>query len=341
MIKHDIIVIGASAGGIQALIEIVKGLPEDFQASIFIVQHIPAHSPSKLPEILSRSGHLKAINPSDGEKIESGKIYIAPPDHHLLIEKNHIIIKKGPKENRFRPSVDALFRSAAYVYGSRVIGVVLSGYLDDGTSGLWSVKRRGGISIVQNPEDAEYPYMPLSVLEYVEVDHIVPVSKIADLLIKLTKQEAPSVPKISESEMKRLELEVIISSKGDAFELGILNMGELTSLTCPECHGALISLKEGKLVRFRCHTGHAFTSSTLLAGITKSVEEKLWEGMRGMEEATILLEKMAAHFNDSGKKESAKLFSQKAKETKKRAKVIHDLTFSQEVMSSDNINNKK
>ena len=340
MYKRDIVVIGASAGGIAPIIEIVKALPKDFKASVFIVVHVSPASPSSLPAILTRSGPLKAIHPMDREKIEPGKIYVAPPDHHLLIEDGHTVVKKGPKENRFRPSVDALFRSAAYEYGSRVIGVVLSGFLDDGTSGLWSVKRLGGISIIQQPEESEFPDMPLNVLEYVDVDYKLKASEIAPMLVKLTEEKAPKTPKLSAEELKRMKLEIVIAYTGNAFELGILSMGKLTSFTCPECHGALVSLDEGNLTRFRCHTGHGYTTSTLLAGVTKVIDENLWEAMRGIEEATLILEELGAKFNAKGKTDDAKLFLKKADEARKRSKVIHGLTFEQEIMSAD-IRHKK
>src|SRR3954463_2702932 len=174
MTKRDIIVIGASAGGVNALMGLMKTLPADLNASIFIVLHLPPYSPSHLPEILTKNGPFKAVHPLDGEQIQPGRIYVAPPDHHMLVENSRIVVKKGPKENRFRPSIDALFRSAAYSYGARVIGVVLTGLLDDGTSGMWSVKRLGGISVIQLPEDALYPSMPESVQKHVEVDYSVP-----------------------------------------------------------------------------------------------------------------------------------------------------------------------
>src|SRR5687768_14648135 len=163
MAKRDIVVVGASAGGVKALTEFVRSIPQGFKGSVFVVLHIPAASPSNLPAILTRAGVLKAIHPNDGEKIKPGLIYVAPPDHHMLLEGTSVLVKKGPEENRFRPSIDALFRSAAYVYGSRVIGIVLSGLLNDGTSGLWSIKRLGGLTIIQEPGDADYPSMPINV----------------------------------------------------------------------------------------------------------------------------------------------------------------------------------
>lgn len=335
MIKRDIVVIGASAGGVTALIDLVKSIPKDFAGSIFVVLHVPSSSPSNLPGILKRAGLLNAVHPKDGVQIQRGKIYVAPPDHHILLEGTRVLVKKGPEENRFRPSIDALFRSAAYVYGPRVIGVVLSGLLNDGTSGLWSVKRLGGVTIIQEPEDAAYPSMPLNVLEYVKVDHTVPASQIGPLLSKLTAEKASRRPKISKTELEFLKMEVTISKQDNAFSMGIMNEGNLTPFTCPECHGVLVRLIEGKFIRFRCHTGHAYTASTLLADLSKSVEETLWQSMRGLEETTLLLKHIARHFKEQGQKKAAAIFLKKAKMTSKRARVIHDSVFTQELLSED------
>lgn len=194
MTKRDIVVVGASAGGITALKDLVKSLPPDFNGSVFIVLHIPPHTKTVLPSILDRAGALKVVQPRDGEPIQPGKIYVAANDHHLLIEDDRVMVRRGPKENRFRPSIDALFRSAAYTYGPRVIGIVLSGLLNDGTSGLWTIKRLGGVAVIQQPEDAEFPQMPENVLEYVEVDHAVAASEMGSLLEKLTGEPSPKRP---------------------------------------------------------------------------------------------------------------------------------------------------
>jgi two-component system, chemotaxis family, protein-glutamate methylesterase/glutaminase len=335
MIKRDIIVVGASAGGLSPLKSFVSSLPSDFKGSVFIVLHIPPYSETRLAFILSRVGHLKVIQPKDGEEIKPGMIYVAANDHHLLLENSKVIVKKGPKENRFRPSIDALFRSAAYVYGSRVIGIVLSGLLNDGTSGLWSIKRLGGITIIQEPEDAEYPQMPQNVLEYVEVDYTLPVAQMGELVVKLNRETSPKTKRISAKERKLLELEVLIATRDDAFDLGIMNFGELTTFTCPDCHGALARLKEGNLIRFRCHTGHAYTASTLLAELTTSVEETLWQGMRGMEEMNLLLQNIEKHLKQLGHKKQAAIFQGKAEEAAHRARIIHDSIFRQEQFSED------
>jgi two-component system chemotaxis response regulator CheB len=251
------------------------------------------------------------------------------------IGNGKVVVKKGPKENRFRPSIDVLFRSAAYVYGPRVIGIVLSGLLNDGTSGLWSVKRLGGITIIQEPEDAEYPQMPQNVLEYVEVDHIVPAASMGALLETLVHEKAAIKFKVSKEEMKLLKMEVIIATHNNAFEMGIIEMGELTSFTCPDCHGALARLKEGNIIRFRCHTGHAFTASTLLANLSESVEEMHWQAMRGMEETNILLLNIAKHLRELGHRKQAAIFFSKSEDASHRVRIIHDSVFRQEQYSED------
>lgn len=333
--KRDIIVIGASAGGLPALMELVKGLPADFPAAIFIVLHLSPFSTNFIPEILSKLGPLEVVEPSDGEPIQYGRIYVAAPDNHLLLENDKIIIKRGPKENRFRPSIDALFRSASNLYGPRVIGVVLSGMLDDGTSGLWSVKRMGGLAIIQDPSDAAFPAMPANVLEYVKVDYQVPVAQLAALLFSLIGETIPKKPKIPTKELELLEMEVVIATHDNAFQMGIIQMGELTPFTCPDCHGALTQLKEGKIMRFRCHTGHAFTISALLAEVTESVEDHLWQAMRSLEESNMLLEKLGQHFTKEGQAGEAELFLTKARQMAKQARLIHDAIFAQQILSAD------
>ena len=316
---------GASAGGVMALIEFAKSLPDDLNASIFVVQHVAPSTPSVLPQIVARSGPFSASHASDGEEIKPRHFYIAPPDHHLLIEGDRVLVKRGPKENRFRPSIDALFRSAAYEHGSRVIGIVLSGLLDDGTSGLWTIQRMGGISIIQDPHDAEFPNMPRSVLEYVDVDHMVPVAYMGPLLAELVRQEVNGKPLLSQEELKRLEVEINIASQKNAFEMGIHNMGDPSLLTCPECSGALVELKEGRLTRYRCHTGHAFIASSLLADVTKSVEENIWKAVRGLEEAFMLLEREARECEETGNKKEAALLLARAAEYREKGRQLHKI----------------
>lgn len=333
--KPYIIVIGSSAGGLPALMEVVAGLPVSFPAAILVVQHVPPYADSNLHHILNRMGPLPAVAAKDGDKVVPGHIYVATADHHLLVEKEKLIVRKGPRENRFRPSVDALFRSAAYTYGSRVIGVVLSGALDDGTSGLWTIKRLGGLALIQHPGDALFPQMPVNVEQFVNVDYSVPASQIAALLSELTAKPSKAKTRISKKEIALLETEIVIATRDNAFQMGIIEMGELTPFTCPECHGALTQLKEGKIIRFRCHTGHAYTISSLLSEVSDNVETILWQAMQALEETTMLLTRVGEHFTDSKQDDIAKLFYKKAETMKKRSQLVHDTVLTQEILSTD------
>lgn len=333
--RRDIVVIGASSGGVSALLDLVKTLPADFPAPIFIVQHIGADSLSVLPELLSRAGALPSKHPRHGEAVEAGTIYVAPPDHHLLVEKDKVLVTRGPKENRFRPSIDALFRSAAYTYGPRVIGVVLTGYLDDGTSGLWTLQRLGGVAIVQDPHDAVSPSMPANALEYVDADYVVPLAELGALLVRLTTEWAPGKPRVTKAELHLLAIELTIAKKDNAFEMGIIEKGELTPFTCPDCHGALTQLIEGKLVRYRCHTGHAYTISSLLSELSASVESHLYQTMGGLEETKMLLRRMGEHFGKDKQPAIADVFFRKSEQTGEQARVVHDSIMQHEALSGD------
>lgn len=333
--RRDIIVLGASSGGVSALLELVKTLPADFPASIFVVQHVPADSPSMLPQLLSSVSALPTRHPQNGEIIEPGIIYVALPDHHLLLEGDQVLVTRGPKENRFRPSIDALFRSAAYTYGPRVIGVVLTGYLDDGTSGLWSVQRMGGLAVVQDPEDAQQSAMPTNALEFVAADYVVPLAELGSLLTRLTMEPAPIKPRLPAAQLDLLQLEFTIAKQNNAFELGIIEKGVLTPFTCPDCHGALTQLIEGRLIRYRCHTGHAYTVSALLGEVTQSVESMLYAAMRGLEETKMLLRNLGKHFGEDGQRDVADLFFRKADETGQQARIVHASILKHEALSGD------
>lgn len=339
---RDIIVVGASAGGVEALKDFVSGFQKDFKGSVFIVLHIPSYSETRLPWILSKAGPLEAVLPNDGDAIEPGKIYVAPNDHHLLLEKgDRVIVRRGPKENRFRPAIDALFRSAAYVYGSRVIGVVLSGYLDDGVSGLWTIQQQGGLAIVQTAEDAAQPQLPQNVQQYVKPDYKLTAHDMGPLISGLVQEPAPERNKFSQEELKRLEIEVIIATKDNAFEMGIMDMGKLTPFTCPECGGALVRLVEANILRYRCHTGHAYTASSLVAEVTETVEGFLWKAMRALEETNMLMNGVARHYEESNNSKDAALFMEKAKSAADRARSIHDLILQLPQFSEDNRLSKK
>jgi two-component system, chemotaxis family, protein-glutamate methylesterase/glutaminase len=319
MTSRDIIVIGASTGGIEALRTIAGGLPEDFPATLFVVFHSGPGAPGILHKILDRAGPLDAISPEDGERFLPGKIYVAPPDRHMLLEPHVICLTRGPKENRFRPAIDPLFRSAAQVYGPRAIGVILTGGLDDGTSGLWALKKLGGIAVVQDPDDALVPSMPQNALRYVSVDYRVKLVEIAPLLVRLTT--VPVYEKGAYEVPEHLDMEIKIAKQDPAIEYDIRNLWEKSSYTCPDCHGVLLKYKQGNHERFRCHTGHAFTTDVLLASVTESVEESLWTAIRTIEESVMLMQHLARHLKDKDPS-IAKEFLRSAQEAERQSTLV-------------------
>jgi two-component system chemotaxis response regulator CheB len=277
-----------------------------------------------LPQILSKAGPLPAVNPQDGDRIEPGRIYVAPNDRHMLLEHGTIRIARGPKENRFRPAVDPLFRSAAYIYGPRVIGVVLTGALDDGTAGLWTIKLRGGTAIVQEPSDAQVRSMPLNALDNVEVDHKLPALEIGALLGRLVREPAGPAPRVPATEDEKTAREILIARERDALEEGSLHLGDLSPFTCPECHGVLAMLREGSIVRFRCHTGHAFSADALLAANSEDLEARLWDAVRASDEAVIMLNRLGEEFARSGNAAAAEKCFDEAREAHERARPVRE-----------------
>jgi two-component system chemotaxis response regulator CheB len=339
------IVIGASAGGLEVLKNLFSQLPADLSVPVFVVMHVPAYHHSYLPEILTHVGALRAIHPQDGTRIESGIVYVAPPDHHLLIDAGNVAVKRGPKENGFRPSIDALFRSAAYSYGRGAIGVVLSGALHDGASGLWSFKRLGGVAIVQDPSEAAYASMPRSALEYVEADYKVRSTKVGPLLGDLVQEQfAEQVSMGSNKETsveERIATEVQIAAGTNVSQKNVLELGEPTPFACPECHGALVRIKEGKLSRYRCHTGHGFSEDALLEGIIQTTGEIIWQVARGLQEGQMLLEHMGQHMRDAGENDRAEKFFAKARDLGRRAAHFAEAARAQESLSSENISEQQ
>jgi len=333
MAKRNIVVIGASAGGIDAFKKLVRGLPRGFPASIFIVWHTAPNITSLLPKILDRETPLPVIEPFDGEKIRSGTIYVSRPDHHLLIEDGIVRVTKGPKENRFRPAVDPLFRSAAVAHGPRVIGVILSGGLDDGTAGLWTVKQNGGLAVVQDPVDAEFPSMPISALRAVEADYVLPVAEMGKLLDRLAGEEIEKVAEVSMEEKKKTSIEVKIAEGGNALELGVMELGDPSPISCPDCNGTLLKLKDGRHVRFRCHTGHAYSPDTLLSAISEQLEKSLWNSIRIGDESLMLLNYTADELAGAGHNEIAGVYRQKAEEMHDRIERIRKAALQSEELS--------
>jgi len=315
-----IIVIGGSAGSIESLTKLAAALPADLPAVIFIVVHIPSHTKSVLPNILNRAGVMSAAHPQPDEIFQPGHIYIAPPDFHLIVKPGHIHLARGPKENNCRPAIDVLFRTAARAYNVQVIGVVLSGVLDDGAAGLVAIKQQGGVAIVQDPDDALYSGMPLSAIENVEVDYILPASEIAAVLVKLAHEPidrttTPAVSDKMEIETDMAELETDAMQKQQ-------RPGTPSAFACPDCGGVLWELGEGNLVRFRCRVGHAFSVESLLAQQSDALEEALWTALRALEETAALRERMAERSEKLDHLARAQEFHNQAQQAKQRALLI-------------------
>lgn len=328
MRQHDIIVIGGSAGSIEALKTLVAALPPTLPAALFVVVHLSAESPGMLPNILGYHSQLPVLMAEDQLPISIGHIYVAPPDHHLLLEAGWMRVTHGPKENRFRPAVDPLFRSAAYAFGPQTIGVILSGMLDDGTAGLWAIKDRGGIAVVQDPGDALYPSMPQSALRYVAVDDRLRISDMAARLEQLVHE--PVAEKEENPMSDALSIETNIALGDNALHTGVLQLGSPSYFTCPECHGVLIQIEEGALLRFRCHTGHAYSQETLLAEVNEAIEMSLWNAVRTMDEKTILLRQMAQQLTAPQEAAKAQNFTQKAIEIEENSRLLRQLVLKQE-----------
>jgi two-component system chemotaxis response regulator CheB len=234
---------------------------------------------------------MRVVPAIDGSRLESRTIYVAPADRHLMLDESGIRLTRGPKECRSRPAVDALFRSAAIAYGSRVIGIILSGMLDDGTAGLWAVKDRGGIALVQEPADAAYDGMATSAITHVVIDEVAPVARLAQRLVELV---GVPVDPPEHAVLPHHAVETAIAMTGEGLKAGVMDLGRVSKYTCPDCHGVLVQIDEGPIVRFRCHTGHAFSPMTLIAEVNAAIDDGLWDTLRAIEERILLLRQMAA-----------------------------------------------
>jgi len=294
--RRDIIVMGGSAGALESLRCIVSRLPADLPAAILLVVHVAQDYPSILPEILSACGSLRAIHPHNKQRVENGMIYVAPPDHHLLLEDASIVLSRGPRENRHRPAIDPLFRSAARTYDARVAGVILSGELDDGSAGLMAVRMRGGIAIVQDPNEAIAPEMPRRAIQYAGADYVLPAAAIAELLIQLAARTESTTEPAREFHMPHKSAKIDEEARQANLENDppAKQAGQPSTFVCPECHGTLWELEEGGLLRFRCRVGHAYTADSLRLAFTQSTEEALWVAMRALEEKAALLRRLAS-----------------------------------------------
>lgn len=280
-----------------ALTQLVAQLPAELPAAVLVVQHLSVNSSGEyLVERLASHTALQCHLGQHQQHLRPGHLYLAPPDRHMLVKGLHLLITKGPHENHYRPAADALFRSAAASFGPRVIGVVLTGMLHDGTAGLEFIKRAGGITVVQDPADAEFPSMPESALRNVQVDYTVPLAGMGRLLRRLVGEPLPTGAAIPPD----IILEASIAERVVGTTEEISQLGHQVPLTCPECGGSLWEMQHGQVLRYRCHTGHAFTADALMAATQHQLEESMWVALRMLEERKNLLSSLARRGEASG-----------------------------------------
>jgi two-component system, chemotaxis family, protein-glutamate methylesterase/glutaminase len=319
----NIFVIGASAGGVEALTKVIRTLPADFAGSLFLVLHLPPESPSILPQTLRRAGLLPAVHPRDGDRIEPGHIYAAPPDNHLLLEQGYMRVVRGPKENRHRPAIDPLFRSAARAYGTRVVGTLLTGALDDGTAGLMTIKQCGGLAIVQDPEEALYANMPRSALEHVSVNYCLPLDEIGPLFIDLVHEQVrkgePAM--VSETLDKEVQIAEMATNAFSEHE----QIGYPSVFSCPDCGGVLWELQESDFLRFRCRTGHAFSAESVLIEQTAEVDRALWNALKTLDEKVTLSNRLARQAQEQGNQQMARQFLKRIQEAEDDARILRHI----------------
>jgi two-component system chemotaxis response regulator CheB len=316
MTKRNVIVVGASAGGVEVLCELVKNLPEQLNASMFVAMHIGAES--VLPVILSRCGKLPVIAAANKKKYKRGCVYVAPPQHHLSIKNGITLLTRGPRENGHRPAIDVLFRSAAREHRSKVIGIVLSGGRDDGSAGLFAIKSRGGIAIVQDPAEATARNMPQNALNMVEVDFCLPIRQIADLLPQLVDGKATN---ITESPNGGANME----EQGTANQPTGTPPGEQIPLACPECNGPMYEIKDGELAHFQCFVGHRFSPESLSDQHTEALERALWTAARTLKERIVLHEKLAERKRNKGEEELLRRLNESVASARKDLQLLREI----------------
>lgn len=320
--RRDIVVIGASAGGVEALQALFATLPEDLPAAVLVVLHIPAYGGSVLPAILDRAGPLPARHAVQGESLKHGQVLVAPPDHHLVVEDGVVMLSRGPRENGHRPAIDVLFRTAARSQGARVIGVVLSGVLDDGTAGAVAIHGRGGAVLVQDPKDALYPAMPHNALEHDAPDHVVPAAQLGGVIDALCRTDIVGVESVASS---LIEIEADLA-KMDGDVMNDPNPpGVPSGFSCPDCAGTLFEIRDGALVRYRCRVGHAWSPESLLGEQALQLDGALWMALRSLEEKAALALQLKQRARERGNPLTAQRFEEQAVEASRAAELIRSM----------------
>lgn len=320
MANRDLLAIGASSGGFHALRRLVGEFPDTLPAAVFIVIHLSARFPSELDRLLSEAGPLPASFARDGDKIEKGRIFLAPAGKHLIVEADALRLGDGPRENNARPAIDPMFRSLALCCGPRSVGVVLTGALGDGASGLLTLKKAGGIAVVQDPQDAAYPEMPATALRESNPDYVVSLNDMPKLLQELLRK--PAGPAVPPPVGLKYEVEVAKGGSGSMAEMD--RIGRRSALTCPECHGALWELREGDLLRYRCHTGHAYTAGLVGLALDEALTSALASSLRIMEERLALARKLHAQALQIGSRLTAKSWERKIADYEREAHTLRE-----------------
>ena len=326
MRRHrDIVVVGASSGGLDAVSSVLAQLPADFPAAVFVAIHA-ADSSRDFARLLGRASALPVRGATDRGVIYHGNVYVAPADAHLLIESEHMRLSHGPKENRCRPSIDVLFRSAAVAYGPRTIGLLMTGYLDDGVAGLEAIERRGGLVVVQHPGDAVVPDMPRAALDAVNVHHCAPVHRLGALLGRAVAE--PILSFDAERLPDGLAVETAIAAERKVTMKQQEALGHLEPYGCPECGGPLSRIEETQVRRYRCHIGHAYTAKALLRDQGDQVERALSAALRTLGERASVLEDIARDMGEDPHSLQSTSLRQRAEESRRHAEVLRQLLLS-------------
>jgi len=336
MANCDILAIGASAGGVEALSFLAQNFPRDLPAAVLVTMHLSNEGGSVLDEILGRSGPLPAAFANETERVQKGRIYVAPANRHLIVEDDKLVLGHGSRENNARPAIDPMMRSAAVCCGPRTVGVVLTGTLSDGASGLWAIDQCGGITVVQDPSDAEFSGMPTNALNRLKPDHVVTLAAMPKLLNSLVSQPAGKMLPIPESVKFEVEIARGASSSIDEMD----RIAGHSGFACPDCHGAMWEIKEGELVRFRCHVGHTYESDRMSIALDKNLRRALGSALRALEERRSLARRLEKQSREDNRLRLASSWASRAEEYEKELCAIRTSVRSLDELAHREVNKK-